>query len=163
MSSPKQFAEVLHTWAGVSMKRSMRDFERYAREAGVSMPQISTMMRLHHRGACMVSEIGSHLSVTNAAASQMIQRLVEQGLLERSEHPDDRRVKQITLSEGGRALLEKGIALHQGWLESLSVELSEDEREAIIQAFNSLISAASRLDARKMDTEKEINVKEIPS
>lgn len=163
MSSPKQFAKVLHIWAGVSMKRSMRDFERYAREAGVSMPQISTMMFLYHKDTCKVSEIGSHLSVTNAAASQMIQRLVEQGLLERSECPDDRRVKQITLSKDGRALLEKGIALRQRWLGSLAAELSADEQEAIIQAFNSLIGAASRLEARKADKEKEITVKEIQS
>src|SRR3990172_4618750 len=108
MSHSQKFTLVVREWSEVFMRRSMRDFIRFTKDTGLSNPQISTLMRLHYHGVCGVSEIGVHLDVTNAAASQMVERLVQQGLLERAEHPDDRRAKQLTLTRKGRALIEKG-------------------------------------------------------
>ena len=83
------------------MGRSMRDFTTFMRNSGLSMPQVSALFRLYYQGQCGVTDIADHLDVTSAAASQMIERLVQQGLLERSEDPNDRRVKQIDLSPAG--------------------------------------------------------------
>jgi len=43
------------------------------------------------------------------AAGQMVERLVQQGFLERTEDPYDRRTKQLTLTAKGRALAQKSI------------------------------------------------------
>ena len=62
-------------------------------ETGLSFSQINILMRLLHGGNTGVSEVGSQLGVTNAAASQAVDRLVQLGLIERTEDPDDRRAK----------------------------------------------------------------------
>ena len=110
------------------------------------MPQLSTLMRLYHQGACGVSDIGSHLGVTNAAASQMIDRLVLQGLLERSEDPNDRRGKQIQVTPKGRKLIEDGIEARRLWMEELTTELTSDEQQLITHALILLTQAALRLE-----------------
>ena len=62
------------------MHRSMRHFLRYARESGLSMSQFGALFHIHRRGSSGVTDLGDHLGVTSAAASQMLDRLVQQGL-----------------------------------------------------------------------------------
>lgn len=81
------------------MGRWIRDFVAFAvRDHGISMSQVSLLFRLYYRGQCGVSVIANHLAVSNAAASQAVERLVQQGWLERNEDPNDRHAKQVALS-----------------------------------------------------------------
>lgn len=122
----------------------MHDMVQFSRYSGLSMTQLSTLMHLYHRGACGVSNIGSHLGVTNAAASQMIDRLVGLGYLERSEDPADRRVRQITVTARGRRLIESAVAARHRWIEALTESLSPNQQQLIIEALTLLTQAADR-------------------
>ena len=146
MSANQQLSAALREWAELFMRRSMRDFIHFIKETGLSTTQLNTLMRLYYHGACPVSEIGDHLDITNAATSQMVQRLVEQGLLERSEDPTDRRVKQLTLTAEGRALIDQGIEARRLWLEDLTTAGAAERQANIITALADLTSAARRLD-----------------
>ncbi len=85
MLAVKSFSEVMGEWAEVFMHRSFRDFKRFMDDAGLSPSQANALMRLYHGELCGVSDIGGHLGISNAAASQMVERLVQMGLLERTE------------------------------------------------------------------------------
>lgn len=137
---------VLREWAELFMRRSMRDFIQFIKESGLTTTQLNTLMRLYYRGDCPISEISDHLGITNAATSQMVQRLVEQGLLDRTEDPTDRRVKQLTLTAEGRALIEQGIEARRRWLEDLTVALPAEEQANIVATLTTLTQAARRLD-----------------
>jgi DNA-binding MarR family transcriptional regulator len=106
MSTAEQFSAALHEWTQAFMNRSFHNFKRYMDASGLSNSQVNALMRLYHSEACGVSEIGEHVGISNAAASQMVDRLVQMGLVERTEKPDDRRVKQLTLTVKGRTLVE---------------------------------------------------------
>jgi len=147
MSSPKQFSKVLQDWASVFMRRSMDDFKAFMDESGLSFSQIHILMRLHFGGTCDVTEIGTHLGITNAAASQTIERLLQVGLLTRTEDPVDRRVKQITLTPKGHSLVEAGIEARRRWLEGLTQALSLQEQEMIARALTVLTEAAQKTEA----------------
>ena len=147
MSDSDRFTASLHEWTEVFMRRSMHDLVKFSKNSGVSMPQLSTLMHLyHHQDGCGVSDIGSHLGVTNAAASQMIDRLVQQGLLERSEDPKDRRGKRLQVSPKGRQLIEAGIEARRRWMEELTTELDAEQQQLISHALVLLTGAARRLD-----------------
>lgn len=145
----QQFTQVLRAWSEVFMRRSMQDFKRFTDESGLSPSQIHTLMRLHHQETCGVSEIGEHLGISNPAASQLVERLVQQGLLERCEAPDDRRQKQISLSRAGRALIDDGIEARQQWWVELTTTLTPQEQVEITRALTVLTEAAQRLEAEK--------------
>lgn len=147
MKETSPFSQIVHDWAEVFMRHEMRDFLQVAKSTGMSMGQMGTLMRLHHHGVCGVSDLGEYLGVTNAASSQMIHKLVEQGLLERSEDPGDRRNKLITLSPSGKKLVHDIIAARHSWLEDLASQLDPEEQQAIIFALISLTQAVRRLDA----------------
>ena len=146
MDQSQHFATILHRWAEVFMRRSMHDFVRLRKESGLSMSQLSTLFRLHHAEECGVTDIGEHLGITNAAASQMVDRLVGDGLLERSEDPDDRRAKIITLTPKGSNLIQESINSRRRWMEALTNNLTYDEQEAISAALTKLTDAALAME-----------------
>src|SRR4030042_236358 len=97
MQSPNPLVLTLHEWFGIFRRQMMGSILNYARGKGLTMAQLGTMFHIYQHGACGVSDIGSNLGVTNSAASQMLERLVQLKLVTRTENPTDRRVKQIVL------------------------------------------------------------------
>jgi DNA-binding MarR family transcriptional regulator len=147
MSTTKVLTEVIREWSEVFMHRSMRDFKRFMEETGLSFSQINILMRLlHARSTTGVSEIGEQLGVTNAAASQAVDRLVVLGLIERTEDPEDRRAKKLALTQKGRALIEKGIEARSKWVEGLTDALTPDQQNMIISALTLLTEAATKME-----------------
>ncbi|MBI4770665.1 MAG: MarR family transcriptional regulator [Chloroflexi bacterium] len=147
MSSPAQLTDALREWASLFMRRSMHDFMRSMKDTGLSMGQLSTLIRLHYHGPCGVSEVGGHLGVSNAAASQLVERMVQLGLLARGEDPDDRRVKQVSLTEAGRALIQRGVEAHTRWMQDLTAALNPEQQPQIVAALTLLTEVARRLEA----------------
>jgi len=139
------FVSALQDWNEVAMRHSMRNFLRYARESGFSMSHLGAIFHIHRIGSCGVTEIGEHLGVTSAAASQMIDRLVEQDLVERTEDPQDRRVKRIELTGKGRRVFDMAIQAREAWMDELASSLSPDEKERLTGALRVLIEKLDRL------------------
>jgi DNA-binding MarR family transcriptional regulator len=145
MSDADPFIVTLRQWTELSMRRSMRNFLRYSRETGLSMSQFGVLFHLSRKQSSGVTNLGDHLGVTSAAVSQMLERLVQQGLILRTEDPNDRRVKKIVLTEKGSQVLQEGLHARQDWLIDLGDTLSDIEKEKITAALNTLVDKASRL------------------
>ncbi|MGA2976983.1 MAG: MarR family transcriptional regulator [Spirochaetia bacterium] len=127
------------------MVRSLTSLRHYAKAGGLSMPQFSLMMRLYHGGGCEVHDIGSQFDVTSAAASQMVERLAQGGLVVRAENPDDRRVRQITITAKGRALIDRGMDERYRWVDELVGFIPAAHRAAVLAALPVLIEAEKKL------------------
>ena len=150
MYSAKELHLALVEWSEIFMARSMREWMRYVRGTGLSMPQFSTLMRLYYQPAgCGLSEITAELDVTAAAASQMVDRLVKDGYLAQAEDPQDRRAKQITLTERGRQLVAEGILVRNRWTEHLTEYVAPDEQAALMKALRQLTAATQQLDEKR--------------
>lgn len=152
IQSADPFSATLQEWIGIFMRHSIRNFIHYSRECGLSMSQIGALFYLHRKGTSGVTDLGDSLGVTSAAASQMLERLVQQGLIQRSEDPYDRRVKQIVLTDKGRQTLKESFHTRQGWLDNLVASLSEKEKNQIMAALRIMIDKANQL---KHNTERE--------
>jgi DNA-binding MarR family transcriptional regulator len=149
---PDPFAVALQEWMEVAMRGSMRRFLHYAMESGLSMSHFGALFHLHHSGSCGVTEVGEHLGVTSAAASQMLDRLVHLGLVSRAEDPDDRRVKRIELTEKGRQVIEGGIRARQEWVNDLAEALTQDEKNRLKSDLETLIQKARQLTPETVET-----------
>jgi DNA-binding MarR family transcriptional regulator len=154
MTSSEEFSQVLHDWAETFMRRSMQDFIQFSKDSGLSMPQIRTLFHLRHDSRCGISEIGDLLGVTNPAASQMIDRLVTNGYIERTEDPDDRRAKQLRLTEKGHSIVSESIEIRRRWMERLTDVLTIEEKKSITTALTILTRTARDLEPGKNQYEK---------
>lgn len=120
--------------------RAFHEHIRFVKASGLTMPQFNILMQLHYQRECGVSDISARMDITNAAASQLVEKLVQAGLLERAEDPNDRRAKQLRLSARGLELVEAGLAARYRWVDELIQSLEPDEREALAQAMSILLS-----------------------
>jgi DNA-binding MarR family transcriptional regulator len=145
MQTIDPFVVTLQEWLEVFMQRSMRNFIRHSKDCGLSMPQIGALFHIHRKGNSGVTDLGDDLGVTSAAASQMLERLVQQGLILRSEGPTDRRIKQLALTPKGHQALQESVQARQGWLDNLAETLSDGEKEQIRAALTILIHKAKQL------------------
>jgi DNA-binding MarR family transcriptional regulator len=145
MQEADPFVAVLREWIHVFMGRSMHGFVRYSKGIGLSMSQLDAMFHLHYKGGVGVKDLGDHLGVSSAAASQMLERLVRQHLILRSEDPADRRVKKLVLTEGGIHTIQESIRSREAWLDDLSKTLSPGEKTQVVTALNILIEKTQQL------------------
>lgn len=118
------------------MHYSMQNVLQFARDQGLSMSQLGALRHIHHREHCNISNIGDEIGISNAAASQMMDRLVQMGLVSRVENKQDRRNKHLELTEKGRKVLQEGFPTHQAWLMEL-IEHLDPQEETVV--FNALV------------------------
>lgn len=147
MTKSVQFTHSIRSWMDVFMHRSMRGWGRFARSTGLSMPQISIMMQLNYRGACGMSEISERFEVSPAAASQLVDKLVQNGFIAREEDPNDRRAKMLNLTDKGRDFIQQGVEERYRWVDQLAEQLTDEERVQVSEALDIMRRAAEGLEA----------------
>ena len=152
MTKPIQINQSLRAWMDVFMHRSMRGWNQFAKSTGLSMPQFSILMQLHYKGVCGLSEISERFDVSAAAASQLAEKLVQSGYLERAEDPSDRRAKLLRLSSSGEKLVSEGIQERYRWMDEVTSKLSAEDSAKVAEALNILTNAAREMDTRKGNT-----------
>ena len=150
MTKSPQFSQAIRSWMDVFMHRSMRGWGLFAKSTGLSMPQFSVMMQLHHRGNCAVGDISERFDITNAAASQLVDKLVQNGFIKWDEDPRDRRAKMLNLTDKGRDLIQRGIEERYRWVDELAGTLTAEERAKVTEALNIMTQAAKELEAESV-------------
>lgn len=146
MSHDLEFLDSMREWVRIVTRHSMHGFIRYAKDNGLSMSQTAALFKIKRNGVCGVADIGEDLQVSSAAASQMLERLVQQGFIERSENPEDRRGKRLSLTEKGQKLLQESIYARQRWIEDLYNSLSPEEMKASAETIEMLVRKTKSLD-----------------
>jgi DNA-binding MarR family transcriptional regulator len=149
MTKPTNFSKTLRAWMDAFMHRSMRGWGHFAKSTGLSMPQFSILMQLHYKGSCSISDISDRFDFSAAAASQLVDKLVQAGHLERIEDPSDRRAKVLNLSTQGQELIRQGVEERYRWMDKLTATLSAEDQEKIAEALKLLTAAAQKLEDKK--------------
>jgi DNA-binding MarR family transcriptional regulator len=111
----------------------------YIHRKGISMAQINVLYQLHYRGPCEVLAFTHALSLSPAGASQLIERMVRQGWVERLDDPADRRVRRVYLTEPGRQLVAESIAVRNEWIQRFGTRLTGEEKQQVAQVFQLLV------------------------
>lgn len=156
MQDASSLKAVIQEWTQVFMRHSMCDSFLFTKEKNLSMSQMGALLNIHRQRVCSVSDISDELGITSAAVSQMLERLVQQGLVERTEDPNDRRAKQIILTDKGRQVIQESFRAHHAWFTELADSFTPVEQEQISAALRLLIERASRLDETEIrDSQKE--------
>jgi DNA-binding MarR family transcriptional regulator len=73
----------------------------------LSIPQLRSLAFLKRNPGASLSEVAEHLGVTCATASTTIERLVQRNLVQRTDHPQERRRVVLNLTQQGKQLLEE--------------------------------------------------------
>jgi DNA-binding MarR family transcriptional regulator len=140
--STSELAQLILDWSMNFVRLSMHDINRCARSHGLTFAQMNVLMHLYYQGPREVMEFAEYMQISPAGASQMIERLVRQGLAVRVEPPADRRVREVHLTDPGRCVVEESIAIRQRWIDSLVASLSPGQQAVLAQAMQWLAAGA---------------------
>ena len=146
MVSTSQFIQTIRQFLDFAMHHSMRERAHFAKATGLSMPQFGILMQLNYRHNCGVSDLSERFDITSAAASQLVDKLVQSGLIQREEDPRDRRAKRLNLTEKGRQLIQQGIEERYRWVDQLARKLTQEERNKVSEALAILTRAAQEVE-----------------
>lgn len=95
-----------------------------------------------------VKQIATALQLDSATLSPMLKRLEALGYIARSRSTADERTTHIELTEGGRALRDRALAIPPAVVARLGVEMAElEELRRVLTRINSAALAAGALDA----------------
>src|SRR5512138_2531796 len=146
MVSNSEFIQTIRQFMDIAMHRALHERLHFAKSLGLSMQQFSVLIQLHFRGACGMSQVSERFEITPAAASQLVDKLVQGGLIRREEDPHDRRAKYLNLTDKGKELLQQGVALRYHWLDQLAEKLTAEERAKINEALILMTEAAQEME-----------------
>lgn len=147
MSSQNTFLRAMENWTNLYLARSLSEYFDYLKTTAVSMHQAYTLTYIYYNGPSKISDICEHMMVSAAAASQMVNRLEKQNLVQRMAEPKDRRVRNVVLSDKGDLFVRRSIAARQNWIKEIPRELDEEQMDQIsaaLQLLNSIYSAGDR-------------------
>lgn len=109
----------------------------------LSLAQFNVLFWLASRGISTVVEVADQFRTTQSIASNLIDRLAQVGLAVRSEDSGDWRQAYIELTRQGKVLTESVLSSLQQRLMAVFQALGEDDLEALVQGFQTIIRVLS--------------------
>jgi MarR family transcriptional regulator, 2-MHQ and catechol-resistance regulon repressor len=130
MTTPKGVTLWLALW------RVSRDIDRIAQAdiaaSGLCFTDFGALEALLHRGPMRVNDIAETVMITSGSMTTAVDRLESKGLVRRSAHEKDARVRMVELTQAGRALIEPAYSAHAETIESVFEQLDHSERAQLL-------------------------------
>lgn len=107
-----------------------RGNRRINQAAGTDIERAGAVMlaRIEELEPVRLSELAETVGVDTSTASRQVARLVEDGYVERSPDPDDRRASAHRLSASGRELRGRLATARRAWFEEVLADFDGDDR-----------------------------------
>lgn len=116
-----------------------------------TLSQLKLLKMVARTNAGTISEIASFLSVSNAAASKAIDRLVRKGLVRRQEREEDRRAIKLSLTPEGAKILERFEDILYETLDGLFQRFTQEDLTAVGNLLDRLSADLVDAGARTSD------------
>jgi len=121
----------LRLW--LQMLKAVRYVEGSLRERlrsgyATTLPRFDVLAALHSEPEGMkMSELSQHLVVSNGNVTGVVDRLVNEELVERLTLESDRRAFLVRITDKGRALMDEMTAEHLSWIDEMFTDVSESD------------------------------------
>jgi MarR family transcriptional regulator, transcriptional regulator for hemolysin len=141
-AAPRPAPEALQPNIGAMMhdvaRLIRRRFERSARHTGLALTrhQARTLLYIARNEGLSQAAIATMLEIEPIALVRLLDRLHEEGLVDRRPHPTDRRVRTLWLTPLGWRAVERVLAINAEIREEACAGLSQEVRDMLIAALN---------------------------
>ena len=145
----------------VTLKRTSAEFENfvttYFKQYDLSPGRFNVLMSLfsapnHTRS---LSDLGDYLVVTRANITGLVDSLVDDGMLLRIDHPDDRRVVLAELTQKAVKFLDWFVPIHLRNIKRLVDCFTSEEKRDFVTLLDKLRGHMQQLAPEKMETKAQ--------
>lgn len=118
---------------------------RFIQEHNLSHTQMISLFYLACHQEVSINQLASYIGITNAAVSQLIERLVKMDLVERVDNPQDRRGKLLDLTPQGRQTIKNAREAQHEWISGIILNLEPDEASIVQKSIEIILKKAPDL------------------
>ena len=133
-----------------------RDLERHSRALfaltmramddaadDLSPSALRALLALDERGACKLAVLAGELRLSQSATSRLVDRLVENGLVDRAASPDSRREIRISATVDGEKITRRVLRLRQQAIDDVLRAMDADAAQQLLSGLAAFAAAAS--------------------
>ena len=150
-AAPDKLADVLDGF-GEAMSRLMVDqLQKHLAELDLTLPQVQVLRILHREGTVPTGKLAQCLKISAPATTQLTDRLLRKGLIERKSSEDDRRAVLVALSGNGQSLIDKFRERRNAIFGAALSSLSEAEQAEVVSSLQKVITALTNFEAKALE------------
>ena len=115
-----------------------RGFERRARQMGlpVTRQQAAVVLNIAGNEGVSQAEVAAWLDIEPIALVRMLDKLHEEGLVERRAHPTDRRIRTLWLTEAAHPVVARILAINEAIRQEAFAGLPPATRDVLIDVLS---------------------------
>jgi MarR family transcriptional regulator, organic hydroperoxide resistance regulator len=141
MSKEELITEVMELFKKLEQHRMHYQFEPW-RKLDVPLAQLKSLFLIHIKRSINVRHLAQYLDVTPGNVTSIVDRLVGQGLVTRSENPEDRRIVLLELTDKGRETINKIHETGMSHMKRILGRMNGEDLSALIRGISAFIEAA---------------------
>jgi MarR family transcriptional regulator, transcriptional regulator for hemolysin len=134
--SDRNFGFLVHDVSRLIKRR----FDRRARQTGlpITRRQAAVVLYIARNEGVGQSEVASWLDMEPIALVRMLDKLSEEGLVERRAHPTDRRVRTLWLTPPARPVIDRILIINQAIREEAFAGMPAQARDTVINILDGI-------------------------
>ncbi len=114
----------------------------------ITAAQAYTLLALGEQGPMTMNELAAEMRLHGTTMTRMVDALVEKGLAQRAQAPEDRRIVRVGLSPRGLQTVEDIQRCKLQFFEAAFAGLTDPERDSILASLRRLTAVAEEMGAR---------------
>lgn len=146
----------------LALAESLRDYylkahrllDQAMKREGISYARLKLLVFIGHAGSARATDIADFFGYAPRTVTEAVDALEREGLVARVPDPNDRRVKNISLTEAGDAIVGQAGPVRQYWLERVFSVLDAHERDALLAILDRMTAHMDALSSALPDPDE---------
>jgi DNA-binding MarR family transcriptional regulator len=134
-ASTRDLANSLFALFAYMIKSSNPEAFRAMADEDVSLTHFKALHVLEEQDEELaLTQVGELMALSLPAVSRLVDHLHQRGFVERDEDPNDRRMKRVRITAGGREVVQRLVETRLTFVEQFVETLTETERRRLLAA-----------------------------
>lgn len=154
LSREQMVKETIQAFVEIVLTEKFADMPNWM-DRDLTVSQVRAIYLLAFHRSLAISVLAKKLDIGVPAASVLVQQLVEQGLVDRSEDSHDRRRSLVRLTRTGIALVSGRSDLKEAKFRRRMAQMSDDELAALLRGVQALAEIMRKEKAEQAGEQQE--------
>ena len=147
-SAPEKLEGILNGFAEAMTMILLDLHQQHLAALDLTLPQAQVLRVLRREGALPTGQLALALRISAPAITQLTDRLIRKGLIERQAAEHDRRTVLVALSGKGRRLVDQFRQRRREIFSRALAQLGEAERAEVVAALEKVVTALEQYESK---------------
>ncbi|WP_353894230.1 MarR family transcriptional regulator [Proteinivorax hydrogeniformans] len=104
----------------------------------ITPPQFNALLLLREYGEMTIGDLGSRMYLASSTATDLIDRMERNQLVERTRDGKDRRVVRLKMTEKGDQMIMEVLESRKRYLEKILVKVENEDKKQLVNSLNKI-------------------------